>query len=187
MNNSNFKEILKIGLTLFAITAVSATFLATVNKFTAPIITKNQTKKTYSSMQKVIPEAKEFQTIDITDTEKISQAYFALNEIGEKIGVCIISTANGYGGEITVLTGIVSGEIRGVDILSHSETPGLGAKAANPEFKEQFTGKTYGILLVKSGASQNEINAISGATISSTAVTNAVTTALEFSAEVLKQ
>ena len=186
MKSSTLKEIIKIGLTLFAITAVSATLLATVNKLTAPLIAENQTKKTYTSMKKVIPDSKEFQAIDVTGTEKISEAYLALDENKEKTGVCVISSANGYGGEIKVLTAVVNGKICGIDILSHTETPGLGAKATNPDFKEQFEGKTGGISLVKSGASGNEINAISGATISSTAVTEAVNIALEFSSEVVK-
>ena len=186
MNNSKFKEIIKIGLTLFAITAVSATLLATVNNLTAPVIAKNQLKKTYQSMEKVMPKAKEFKAIDVTAKDKISEAYIALDENNEQIGVCIISSANGYGGEIKVLTGVVEGKICGIDILAHAETPGLGAKTTNPEFKEQFKEKTNNISLVKSGASGNEINAISGATISSTAVTNAVNTALEFSSEVVK-
>lgn len=186
MNNSKFKEIIKIGLTLFAITAVSATLLATVNKMTAPVIAENQTKKTYASMEKVMPEAKDFQPIEITDLEKISEAYTALDENGEEIGVCVISASYGYGGEIRVLTGISEGKVTGIEILSHSETPGLGAKTANPEFKAQFAGKSADILLVKSGASENQINAISGATISSNAVTTAVNNALEFSSEVVK-
>lgn len=186
MNSSKFKEIIKIGLTLFAITAVSATLLATVNKLTAPVIAKNQLKKTYASMEKVISNAKEFQPINLSDTDKISEAYFALDANGEKIGVCVISKSYGYGGEITVLTGVVGGKICGIDILSHTETPGLGAKTTNPDFKEQFEGKTNCISIVKSGASGNEINAISGATISSTAVTNAVNEALKFSSEVEK-
>ncbi len=186
MKNENFKEIIKIGLTLFAITAISATLLATANMLTKPVIAENQQKKTFASMEKVLPDAKEFKAIEVSSSSKISEAYFALDEYDEEIGVCVISSANGYGGEIKVLTGIVEGKVTGIDILSHTETPGLGAKATNPEFKEQFNGKTENISLVKSKASGNEINAISGATISSTAVTNAVNTALEFSAEVVK-
>ncbi len=186
MSNSNAKEIIKIGLILFAITAISAMLLAIVNKATAPVIAKNQLKKTYASMQTVMPDADNFEPIEITGFKNISEGYSALDKNGEKIGVCLITTANGYGGEIKVLTGISDGKVTGIDILSHSETPGLGAKSVEPEFKNQFAGKGENIKVSKSSAKDNEINAISGATITSNAVTAAVNTALKFSAEVDK-
>lgn len=179
MKNSA-KEIIKIGLILFLITAISAMLLAIVNKMTAPIIAKNREAKTFASMAVVMPEAKNFKLIEEQYPDNIQKAYLALNESDDKIGICIISTANGYGGAIEVLTGISEGKITGIDILSHSETPGLGAKTANPDFTEQFSGKS-GTLTLK-----DDIDAISGATISSTAVTNAVNNALKYSLEVVK-
>ncbi len=66
--------------------------------------------------------------------------------------------------------------VSGIDIIKHSETPGLGAKADQPAFKDQFKGKpTEDLVVVKTGASSDEeIDSISGATITSRAVTNAV-------------
>ena len=180
----NLKEILKIGFILFGITAVSAFLLAVVNSATKPIIAKNQLKKTYESMETVMPEAKSFEPVDTNDAE----AYKAYGETGEVIGVCVVTTSNGYGGEIKVLAGVdLEKQVTGIDILAHSETPGLGANATKPEFKNQFAGKTKDIAVSKKEPKENEIQAMSGATISSKAVTEAVNFALEIAGGVLDE
>lgn len=177
----NLKEILKIGGILFAITAISAFLLAVVNSVTEPVIAKNQLEKTYKAMDKLMP-AKSFSEIEAEGTE----AYAAYGDDGEIIGVCIITSSFGYGGEVKVLTGVdKSMKVTGIDILSHSETPGLGANATKPDFKNQFSGKTSGISVAKKAPAENEIQAMSGATISSKAVTDAVNKALELAGGVL--
>ena len=90
-------------------------------------------------------------------------------------------TAKSYGGEIIVMTGIDSkGEVSGVEILQINDTPGLGMNADKPEFKEKFVGMNDTITVLKNSAKaeNNEIDAISGATISSKAVTDAVNAAM---------
>lgn len=176
-------EIIKIGLILFAITAVAALLLATVNKITSPVISENQQKKTYSAMETIMPDAVSFEPTDTSENSDITEAYKAIDASGNTIGVCVISSAFGYGGELSVLTGVSGGKITGIDILSHSETPGLGAKATEPEFKNQFSDKSGSINVVKKNAGDNEINAVSGATITSTAVCEAVNSALKFAEE----
>ncbi len=183
----NIKEIIKIGLILFAITAISALLLAFANKTTAPLIAMNNQKKTEASMKVVFKDADSFEKADI-QADKVEEAYIAKDSSGEKIGVCIVSTDNGYGGEIKVMTGVdTDGKITGVDILSHSETPGLGANAANPEFKDQFSGKTAPVEAVKGEAGDSEVSAMSGATITSKAVVRAVNTASEAAKSILKE
>lgn len=177
---SNSKEIVKIGFILFAITAIAALLLSVVNKVTAPVIAENQTEKTFASMRVVMPEAVDFEKQEISGSSTVTEAYSAVNASGEEIGMCVIGTAFGYGGEVKVLTGISCGKVTGIDILSHSETPGLGATATNDDFKNQFIGKENGIVVSKQNAEENEINAISGATITSNAVTGCVNAALEF-------
>ncbi len=185
MNNINIKEILKIGIILFLITAISALLLAFVNKATAPVILQNKIEKTYKAMAVVMPDARDFKPIEYIVEADIDEAYTALNSQGEQIGYCIVSHANGYGGKIQVLVGIdADNTITGIEILSHAETPGLGANATKPGFKNQFTGKTLGVEL--SGNSDNSIDAMSGATITSKAVTNAVNIALSFAGGDLK-
>ena len=104
---------------------------------------------------------------------------------GAVIGYVVTTTSKeGYNGEVTVSVGITSdGEIKGIEFLNYkNESPGLGQNAAKPEWKGQFADKKVEKFSVtKSGAaSDDEINAISGATITSNAVTNAVNTALYF-------
>lgn len=183
---SKSKEIIKIGCILFAITAIAAFLLAVVNKVTAPVIAENQKQKTYASMETVIPDATTFEKIDTSGIPNITEAYKAIDDSNNTIGICVISSAFGYGGEIRILTGISDGKVTGIDILSHSETPGLGANATKDEFKNQFISKDTSINVVKKNAKENEINAISGATITSKAVCDCVNIALEFASEVEK-
>jgi len=87
----------------------------------------------------------------------------------------------GFGGTIRMLVGITpKGEITGINILSHSETPGLGAKIAEPEFQKQFLKKTLKNFNWKVDKDGGDVKSITGATISSRAITEAVRQALEF-------
>ncbi len=171
------KEIIRVGFILFVITAISALLLAYANDITAPIIEQNAKIKTENSMKLLIPEADEF--------EQKGNIYLAKTG-GELVGVCVISEAHGYGGIVEVMVGVdKEGKVAGIDILSHSETPGLGANADKPDFTNQFIGKTGNVTVSKTGGGENEINAISGATVTSNAVTDAVNEALIAAGEVL--
>ena len=78
------------------------------------------------------------------------------------------------------MTGVdIDGKVTGVNILSHSETAGLGAKAAETSFRDKFVGLVNGITVSKDKAGENSIDAITGATITSRAVVNAVNAAIE--------
>ena len=92
------------------------------------------------------------------------------------IGYTIKTSPKGYGGAVEVMVGIsTDGKITGVDIGNHSETPGLGSKASDPAFKDQYLDKDVAnsLLVVKGSVNNdNEISAISGATITSNGVTS---------------
>ncbi|MBQ2617784.1 MAG: FMN-binding protein, partial [Synergistaceae bacterium] len=95
----------------------------------------------------------------------------------------------GYGGQIGFVVGITKdGTVKAINILNHSETPGLGAKSTEPEFYGQFADKSsLPLKVVKGGASNpDEIAAISGATITSNAVTDGVNGAVKYWSENLK-
>lgn len=96
----------------------------------------------------------------------------------------VTTEAKGYGGAIEVMTGIrPDGTVSGVTILSMSETPGLGAKTKESSFLRQYTGANAPDLAVnKDGGT---VNAVSGATISSRAVTEAVNSAIATAAAYL--
>ena len=96
------------------------------------------------------------------------------------IGHCIKVEPIGYGGAISMIVGVGDdGKVRGVKIISMSETPGLGARANEPGFTDAYKGKSGDIKVKKSGTpADNEISAISGATITSKAVTEGVNLAV---------
>ena len=101
---------------------------------------------------------------------------------GEQDGYVMEVEATGYGGIFTVTVGVtMDGVITGVVVGDNSETPGLGKNAQNPEFAAQFVGKDGPISVKKGGgASGNEVDALTGATITAQAVVNAVNEAREF-------
>lgn len=177
MNGKDIKEIIKTALSLFLICAVAAGLLAGINTITAPAIAENNLKKADEARKTVIPEATAFEERASADG---SIFHIALKD-SEQIGYVFTTSANGYGGEIKVMTGIsIDGAITDISIISINETPGLGMKAKNESFLNQYSGKSDKLSVTKnSSASENEIVAITSATISSNAVTNAVNQALD--------
>lgn len=182
LKQGDSKEIIKVGLILFAITALAALVLALMNGVTAPLIQANQAKKQQLAMQNVLPEASGFSTDNLrTDSmDKTVTAVYA----AEDAGYAVMVSPNGYGGAISMAVGVDKhGTVTGVDVISQSETAGLGANCTKDEFKTQFTGKTAGVTVSKNGAKENEIDAISSATITSKAVTAGVNAAIDAAAQ----
>ena len=190
----NVGEIIKVGVILFVITAVLAGLLAFVNAKTAPLIEQNAVAAEQEAMKTVMPDAAEFEEIELTDDlisiaeEKggeISKVVVATDNSGEKIGICVKTVTTGYDIGIETVTGIDSNLIlTGFDIISMNETPGLGANADKPEFRAQYEGKTGEITVVKTAAGDDSIQAIAGATKTSNGVTKGVNIALR-AAEIL--
>ena len=115
-------------------------------------------------------EAKDEYNTHVSDGTKM------LNADGSEAGYSFIATSKGYNGDITVSVGInTEGVITGIDIVSMNETAGLGANCTDEEFKNQFIGKSEAIVINKKpGESDAGIDAISGATVTTSAVTRAV-------------
>ncbi len=185
----NAGEIIKTGVILCIITTVAACLLGYTNSVTAPIIEQNTIEKQNEAMQAVLSEADDFEEVteipEVEDGAEITSVYKALAG-GETIGVCVMVSPNGYGGAIEMAVGVdTDGTVTGMDIISLSETAGLGANANKDEFKAQYVGKTAGVAVSKNGASGNEIDALSGATITSRAVTLGVNTAISAAESVL--
>ncbi len=116
------------------------------------------------------------------------------DETGNITGYAVKSAAKGYGGDISIMVGVSKdGTVKGISILGHSETPGLGANADNDSFKNQYKDKKAPFEVVKSGASGNNsevtyIDAITSATITSKAVTTAVNGAVYYcKSELIKE
>ena len=170
------KEILKVGFILFAITSIAALVLAVVNNFTAPVIAENNKRAQEAAMKLVLPDAKGFEKLEYTADEASSvREVYQADEIGNVVKV----SPNGYDGSIDIVVGIDNSlRVTGIEIISQTETAGLGANCTNDSFKAQFIGKTENITVAKNGAKGNEIDAISSATITSKAVTKGVNDAL---------
>ena len=165
-------------LTLVIIAVIVGGLMSFFNGLTAPIIAKNSLKSLNESLAKIIPADRYDEKTDDDCT-----VYVAYND-DEKAGILVSCDEQGYGGAIKVLTGIDnSGQVVGVEILENSETAGLGANATKQEFRDQYKGKNRVIGVSKTVASDSEIKAITGATITSKAVTAAVNTALEISSK----
>ncbi len=175
LNKKSILEILRVGAILFAITAVSAAILAVANRYTAPVIAHNKEKAQIVAMEKVLPGAVNFENTHITPEGIVTELYTA------EQGFVVMVSPKGYGGEISMAVGIGTDlSVTGVEVISQSETAGLGANCANPEFLEKYIGKTENIAVVKNAASGNEVDAITSATITTKAVTKGVNEAISY-------
>lgn len=168
------KDILKPALILFAICLVVTALLAGTNLLTKNKIAEQSALEAEQSRKVVLSDADSFEEAD---------GYYIGKANDKTVGYVFQTEAKGYGGTVKVMTGIsADGQITGVVILEHSETPGLGANAEKASFTDQFKQAVpeNGITLVKNKApSDGEIEAMTGASITSRAVTNAVNEAIE--------
>lgn len=185
------KEIGKLGIILLIITAVAATVLAYTNDITKEPIEQQMIQANKEARQTVLPDATDFEEIGkdmYAGYDNIIEVYRGTKN-GETVGYTIKTNPSGYGGPVEVMIGIsMDNVISGVSIGNHQETPGLGAKASE-EFKDQYNGKSTqkDLEVIKSGEPKDsEILAISGATITSKAVTNGVNSAMKLFNEKLK-
>ena len=182
------KDMFKLGLNLLIISAVAALLLAFTNSVTADTIAKRNEQANAEARKLVLESAQDFEEVkDVkTDNSKgveVSEIYEAKDVSGNTVGYTLKVLPSGYGGTIELMVGIDSakGQVSGINVVSNSETAGLGAKSTDPEFSDQYKGKPLEELSVlKNGTpGDTEIKAISGATITSTAVTNGVDAAIE--------
>ena len=171
---STVKYVLRIALTLLAITAVVAVILAAVNSVTAPRIAAQNEQKTQNAIEAVLPGGGQEVTFT-DDTGLVTAAYKGDN------GCAIQVTPNGFNGTVTMMVGVDNdGKVTGISIISHTETAGLGATAAadtdaGRAFRDQFIGMSGTVSVAKDGG---EVDALTGATITSRAVCAGVNAAL---------
>ena len=169
------KTILRLTLTLFLICAVVAAALAGINAITAPRIAQLKEQKVAAAIAAVLPgTAKE--TTDFVDTTGLVQKVWQ-----SESGYAVQVAPSGFGGTVTMMVGVdFNGKVLGIDIVSHTETAGLGDVAASDStkgqaFRNQFRGQTGSLAVSKDGGT---IDAITSATITSRAVTAGVNAAI---------
>lgn len=182
------KEIAKLGIILFIICFIATALLAYAKEVTEPKILEQRKLAAEQSRKDVLPMAETFEALDEAGLKALqgSDATIAEVFLGKKgndvIGYFVKAKPSGYAGAVEIMTGIDNeGKIVNVKMGQNSETPGLGTTIGEPKFTSQFTDKgAAGILeLIKTpDASETQISAITGATITSRCMTNGVNSAI---------
>ena len=188
------REIVKLAIKLFVITAVAAIALAFTNSITKDRIAEQLALENELARQEVLKEAESFEQVDQDEFVRIVEALSIENPVmveesfkglkdEDVVGYTYKVLPKGYGGEITLLVGIsIDGEITGIKVVTHSETPGLGAKATEESFQRQFAGASTDspLTVIKAGTPEdNQVQAITGSTITTQAITDGVNFAME--------
>ncbi|HSN58877.1 MAG TPA: RnfABCDGE type electron transport complex subunit G [Clostridiaceae bacterium] len=173
-NDSN-SSILKIALNLTATCFICGVIIAGTYFATAPIAAQKAIETTKNTMKALVPQADNF--VEVEGKE----GWFAAEKGGETVAFVVPSESKGYGGAIKLLVAVSpDGKVLDYSCTKHNETPGLGDKAARSPFKDQFKGKTAELLEVtKDPTNKENIQSLTGATISSKAFTKGVKQAVE--------
>ena len=166
------KNSIRMILTLVIVGSVSGLMLTSVYNYANPLIEENAKKEMEEAIvQKVLTEAAGYNEI----TKDGIIFYEGIDEKGNVVGYAFIGEGNGYQGKIKIIAALDARleKLKGIEVLESTETPGLGAEITNEPFKSQFRGLSVlpEIALTKKEVLQdNEIQAITGATISSKSV-----------------
>ena len=173
----NREDIIKPVGVLLAICIIIPLALSVTNKVTVKKIAELEAANSKKNMQSLI-DADNFE-----ECENGEITYYAAINGGKTAAYIFTESSKGYGGDVSVMTAIKpDGTVAGIAILDVSgETPGLGQNAAKESFFSQYIGLKMGVSVLKNGAKaeNNEVDAVTGATITSTAVTRAVNKALD--------
>ncbi|MDO4938564.1 MAG: FMN-binding protein [Lachnospiraceae bacterium] len=168
-------EIIKPALTLLLICLVSTLVLSITNSITSEKIIETEKKQAETARQKVLPKADHFELIG---DDEGNEVYAGKDASGELVGYTVAVNDKSYGGDIRVMTGMdVDMKVTGISILTINDTPGLGMNAKKDSFLDQYTDKTAGSAVCSKNASGDEIQAITGATRTTEAVTRCVNAA----------
>ena len=171
---SSAAYIARLAITLLLITAVVAAALAAVNSVTAPKIQAINEQKTQTAIEAVLPGGGE-EIAFTDDTGLVSTVYKGQS------GYAVEVTPAGFNGTVTMMVGVDNtGKVLGISVVNHTETAGLGAEAASQgaagtAFRSQFTGMSGSVSVTKDGG---QVDALTGATITSRAVCTGVNAAL---------
>ncbi|MGL4791474.1 MAG: RnfABCDGE type electron transport complex subunit G [Anaerotignaceae bacterium] len=175
------KDIVKPALVLLAVTAVAGALLGVVQSITAEPIRISEANAAAAAMQVAFPDADSFEEVTFEPSGTVASVNMAKDASGEKVGFVIVTEPNGFGGKMPTTVGVdLDGVVTGISVTTPSETPGLGALAANTEFTDKFKGLSGEIKVNKDGG---QIESITSATITSRAVAGGVTEALTWFAE----
>lgn len=187
-------KILKDALVLAIITIVSGALLGGVYKITEGPIAEQNEKTKIKAYNSVFNELDTYENIEnLTDAQSaiedagydaviLNEAVRAFDKDTKELGIILtVTDKDGYGGDIKMTVGIdCEGTITGLELLEINETAGLGMKAKDEGFRKQYVGiNADKVVFTKNGKTQpNEIDAISSATVTTSAVTDGVNGAI---------
>lgn len=185
-------ETVKMLIVLTVISAAAGFGLAAFSDYTKPAIAENERQYTLSSIKKVIPDAEdpdpckpaepEFTNAPDEDAVCIDGTMiYRGRKDGEIVGLAFRTVGDeAYSGTITTLVGLeMDGEVKGVEILKHAETPGLGAIIEDCKWRSQLVGNDPSSMVWKVAKDGGPVDQISGATISSRSVIDGIVDAIE--------
>ena len=169
------KEIMKLGLILFAITAFSAMLLGFAHEITKEPIENQVRLAREKAMNETLSQADRFEEVmvELPKGSKISEINAGYK--GDLLeGFVVKVSPKGFGGPIEIMVGVSKdGIVQGIKMLKHSETPGLGANAEDDSFTSQYKDTSGELTVTKTIPNKdNEIQALTGATITSRAITD---------------
>ena len=179
MNN----PIVKLGLFLLLVTGISGLAVGYVNGITAPVIAGQDAEKLQQGYREVYPGADAFSELEYDAQGSQIASVVLAQKNGETKGVIYTVVPKGYNGEIRILAGfdVAGKKITGIKVLTQAETPGLGGNCAQVWFAERYAGKTASrtLKIVKTETvAEDEVQAITAATITSNAVASGVNAAI---------
>lgn len=181
MKKSAVKEIIIPALSLFLICVVATALLGFTNQITELKIEQLAIETQMKAKQEVLADASEFSDEMTAELDGTAYSYYEGTKDGKTVGYVFATSAKGYGGDIDIMVGVDNeGKVTGVSILEISETAGLGMNAKNDDWRSQFLGKSSTVSVIKNGTpADDEISALTGATITSNAMAKAVNIALD--------
>ena len=166
---------LNMTVVLTCITLIAAAGTSAVFNFTQKPIADAKQAKQEAAIKVVMPGASLIDQVDTVNNQRVFRAYDADNNL---LGYAIESDELGFGGLIKMMVGIdTEGNLVNYSILSHSETPGLGAKVKEAKFSDQFAGMSAPVSLTKDGG---QVDSVTAASRSSRAVCKAVNAACDY-------
>lgn len=172
--NEENNSIFKIGINLTIACLLSGIIIAGTYAVTAPVAARERVNLKNQAMKELVADAENFQPIE-GKTE-----WFAAIKGGKVLAYVVPAESKGYGGAIKMVTAISpDGKVMDYKILQANETPGLGDKAKDDKFRKQFEGKPSQQLEVVKVPTDKNIQALTGATITSKAVTKGIKEAVE--------
>lgn len=177
-------DVIKLGAYLLFVSAVAAAALSATSNFTKERIDKNRTAKIEACFREVMPDAAKFEPCKLVKETGAKNAKKAVDANGKLLGYVAQIEPSGYADKIIVIVGLdLNKRVTGVSIARDSETPGLGKKINLPSFRNQYKGKTAPDVKLAKDSAEGKIDAITAATISSRAVTEAIRKLLDNFAE----